>query len=100
MATIDKRAAAPHLSSMVKVELYSKAFCPYCIRAKSLLKGKGVAFEEYDITMGGPRRQEMIARANGRLTVPQIFIDGAHIGGSDDLAALDRAGKLDALLDA
>jgi len=85
---------------MVSVEIYSKAFCPYCIRAKSLLKGKGVPFEEHDITMGGPRRAEMIQRAQGRTTVPQIFIDGAHIGGCDDLVALDRAGKLDPLLKA
>jgi len=85
---------------MVSVEIYSKAFCPYCIRAKSLLKGKGVPFEEHDITMGGPRRAEMIQRAQGRTTVPQIFIDGAHIGGCDDLVALDRAGKLDPLLNA
>jgi glutaredoxin 3 len=85
---------------MATIEIYSKAFCPYCIRAKALLKGKGATFEEHDITLGGPRRAEMIQRAEGRTTVPQIFIDGAHIGGSDDLAALDRAGKLDALLHA
>jgi glutaredoxin 3 len=85
---------------MANIEIYSKAFCPYCIRAKALLKDKGATFEEHDITLGGPRRAEMIQRAEGRTTVPQIFIDGAHIGGSDDLAALDRAGKLDALLHA
>jgi len=84
---------------MVSVEIYSKAFCPYCVRAKSLLKGKGVPFEEHDITLGGPRRAEMIQRAQGRATVPQIFIDGVHVGGCDDLVALDRAGKLDPLLD-
>lgn len=83
---------------MAKVEIYTKAFCPYCTRAKALLDSKGAAFEEYDLTMGGPKRQEMIQRANGRTTVPQIFIDGEHIGGSDDLAALDRRGGLDALL--
>lgn len=65
-----------------------------------LLSSKGVTPEEYDITMGGPGRAEMIQRANGRTTVPQIFIDGQHVGGSDDLAALDRAGKLDPLLKA
>jgi len=85
---------------MATIEIYSKAFCPYCIRAKALLKNKGATFEEHDITLGGPRRAEMIQRAEGRTTVPQIFIDGAHVGGSDDLAALDRAGKLDALLHA
>jgi glutaredoxin 3 len=85
---------------MPKIELYTKAFCPYCIRAKSLLKGKGVAFEEHDITLGGPRRAEMLQRANGRTTVPQIFIGDTHVGGCDDLVALDRGGKLDPLLDA
>jgi len=83
---------------MPKVEIYTKMFCPYCVRAKKLLADKGVSFEEYDITMGGPQRAEMIQRAQGRTTVPQIFIDDAHIGGSDDLAALERAGKLDPLL--
>jgi glutaredoxin 3 len=83
---------------MTRVEIYTKAFCPYCTRAKGLLASKGVTPEEYDITMGGPKRAEMIDRANGRTTVPQVFIDGRHIGGSDDLAALDRAGKLDPLL--
>jgi len=83
---------------MAKVEIYTKQFCPYCSRAKQLLRDKNVAFEEYDITMGGAKRQEMLERANGGYTVPQIFIDGRHIGGSDDLAALDRAGKLDPLL--
>jgi glutaredoxin 3 len=83
---------------MAKIEVYTKAMCPYCTRAKRLLSDKGAAFEEFDITMGGPKRAEMLQRANGRSTVPQIFIDGAHIGGSDDLAALNAAGKLDALL--
>ncbi|RDE05280.1 glutaredoxin 3 [Sphingomonas aracearum] len=83
---------------MAKVEIYTKAFCPYCSRALRLLSAKGVKPEEFDITMGGPKRAEMIERANGRSTVPQIFIDGRHVGGSDDLAALDREGKLDPLL--
>jgi glutaredoxin 3 len=83
---------------MAKVEIYTKAFCPYCYRAKALLDGKQVEYEEVDISMGGPKRQEMIQRADGRTTVPQIFIDGKHIGGSDDLAALDRQGGLDPLL--
>lgn len=83
---------------MPKVEIYTKMFCPYCARAKKLLAEKGVDFEETDITMGGPGRQEMLARSNGGTTVPQIFINGEHIGGSDDLAALEAAGKLDALL--
>ena len=83
---------------MPKVEIYSTMFCPYCARAKSLLSKKGVKFENIDIIEEPDRRAEMIQRANGRTTVPQIFINGEHIGGSDDLAALDRAGKLDAKL--
>ena len=83
---------------MATVEIYTKAFCPYCSRALALLADKGVEPVEYDITMGGPKRPEMIERSGGGTTVPQVFIDGRHIGGSDDLAALDRAGELDALL--
>ncbi|NNM76518.1 glutaredoxin 3 [Sphingomonas sp. ID1715] len=85
---------------MAKVEIYTKFGCPYCYRAKRLLDGKGAAYEEYDITLGGPQRTEMLQRSNGRTTVPQIFIDGQHIGGSDDLAALDARGGLDPLLQA
>lgn len=83
---------------MAKIEIYTKFLCPYCTRAKALLTDKGVNFEEIDISTGGPRRTEMIERSGGRQTVPQIFIDGRHIGGSDDLHALDRAGGLDPLL--
>ena len=83
---------------MAKIEIYTKAFCPYCTRAMRLLGEKGVEIEEHDITLGGPGRAEMIARSGGRTTVPQIFIDGRHIGGSDDLAALDAEGGLDPLL--
>lgn len=83
---------------MAQVEIYTKAFCPYCARAMNLLASKGVEPVETDITMDSGKRQEMIGRANGRTTVPQIFIDGTHVGGSDDLAALEQAGKLDALL--
>lgn len=83
---------------MAQVEVYTKFLCPYCARAMKLLKGKGVEVEEIDITMGGPKRAEMLSRSEGRTTVPQIFIDGRPIGGSDDLAALDRSGKLDPLL--
>ena len=85
---------------MARVEIYTKFMCPYCARAKKLLEAKGVDYEETEISMGGAKREEMIQRANGRTTVPQIFIDGRHIGGSDDLAALDRAGELDPLLQA
>ena len=83
---------------MATVEIYTKAFCPYCSRAMRLLSSKGVAPTEYDITFGGAQRQEMIQRANGRTTVPQVFFDGRHIGGSDDLAALEARGGLDPLL--
>ncbi|WP_310498571.1 glutaredoxin 3 [Sandarakinorhabdus sp.] len=83
---------------MAKVEVYTKFLCPFCTRAKALLTKKGAAFEEHDITLGGAGRSEMIARSGGRQTVPQIFIDGVHVGGSDDLAALDRAGQLDPML--
>ena len=83
---------------MAKIEIYTKFGCGFCARAKALLREKGAAFEEYDITMGGPKRAEMLERSGGGSTVPQIFIDGDHIGGSDDLAALDRGGKLDALI--
>lgn len=83
---------------MARVEIYTKFLCPYCARAKKLLDSKNVAFEEYEISMDAEKRQEMIGRANGRTTVPQIFIDGTHVGGSDDLAEMERAGKLDPML--
>lgn len=80
------------------VVIYTKFGCGYCFRAKKLLDGKGVDYVEHDITMGGQRRDEMLQRAPGARTVPQIFIGETHIGGADDLVALDRAGKLDGLL--
>ena len=83
---------------MARVEIYTKFGCPYCARAKALLDDKNVAYEENDISMGGDKRAEMLQRSNGRTTVPQIFIDGRHVGGSDDLRELDAAGKLDTLL--
>jgi glutaredoxin 3 len=83
---------------MAKVEMYSTMFCPYCARARSLLQRKGVSFTDIDIDAEPKRRDEMVKRANGGYTVPQIFIDGEHIGGSDDLMALENAGKLDAKL--
>lgn len=82
----------------VTVDIYTKFGCGYCFRAKRLLDEKGVAYNEFDITMGGPKRDEMIQRAPMARTVPQIFIGEIHVGGSDDLAALDREGKLDAML--
>lgn len=80
------------------IDIYTKFACPYCVRAKNLLAQKGASFNEYDITLGGPKRQEMLDRAPGAMTVPQIFIGDYHVGGSDDLSALEREGKLDALL--
>jgi len=80
------------------VEIYTTRICPYCLAAKRLLTRKNVAFTEIDIAANWEKRDEMIERANGRTTVPQIFIGGHHVGGSDDLHALERAGKLDALL--
>ena len=80
------------------IDIYTKFACPFCVRAKRLLSDKGAEFNEHDITMGGPKREEMLARAPAARTVPQIFIGDVHVGGSDDLAALDRDGKLDALL--
>jgi glutaredoxin 3 len=85
-------------ASAATVEIYTKWGCPYCSRALTLLGRKGANVTEYDITMGGPKRAEMLERAPGVSTVPQIFINGQHVGGSDDLAALDAAGKLDPLL--
>ena len=88
------------MSEPVQVEIYTKWGCPYCYRAKALLEEKGALLTEYDITMGGPKRAEMLERAPGSSTVPQIFIAGQHIGGCDDLMALDRKGGLDPLLGA
>lgn len=83
---------------MARIEIYTKFLCPYCARAKKLLDMKGAEYEEYEISMDGAKRQEMIQRANGRTTVPQVFIDGRHVGGSDDLAELERSGQLDPML--
>lgn len=83
---------------MAAIDIYIKPTCPYCLRAQALLKKKGVAFQVIDINKEPERRPEMIERAGGRSTVPQIFIDGRHVGGCDDLYALDAAGQLDALL--
>jgi glutaredoxin 3 len=83
---------------MAQVEIYTTLFCPYCERAKALLGRKGVAYVEHDAPHGSQARKDAIARSGGRTTVPQVFINGAAVGGSDDLAALERAGKLDVLL--
>ena len=81
-----------------EITIYTKWGCPFCVRAKRLLESKGVDFEEYDITLGGERKREMLARRPEARTVPQIFIDGLAIGGSDELDALERSGRLDAML--
>lgn len=83
---------------MSDVTIYSTLMCPYCHAAKQLLKQKGVAFEEIDVTFNSDKRAEMREKAGGRNSVPQIFINGAHVGGCDDLHDLDRAGKLDPML--
>ena len=83
---------------MSKIDIYSSMFCPFCHRAKALLTAKGAEFNEIDVDMDPNARMEMMRRANGGRTVPQIFIDDQHIGGSDDLAALERTGELDAML--
>jgi glutaredoxin 3 len=80
------------------IEIYTSPYCGYCTRAKSLLSRKGVGFKEIDVSDGEGRRAEMLQRSGGRRTVPQIFIDGKHVGGCDDLYALDAAGGLDPML--
>ncbi len=80
---------------MARIEIYSSVLCGYCHAAKRLLKSKGVKYEETDVLMHPSKRREMMGRAKGRHTVPQIFIDGEHVGGCDELYALDAAGKLD-----
>ena len=83
---------------MKHVEIYTSPLCGYCHAAKRLLTDKGVSFAEINVMVNPAKRQEMMTRANGRHTVPQIFIGQDHVGGYDDLAALDRAGKLDPML--
>jgi glutaredoxin 3 len=83
---------------MQRVEIYTTPWCPYCVAAKRLLTKKGIAYDETDVSDDMGARQRMTLRAAGRHTVPQIFIGGRHVGGSDDLHALERAGKLDPLL--
>ncbi len=85
---------------MPSITIYTKSWCPYCSAAKKLLDQKGVAFTEIDIEKKPEARAEMIQKAGGRTTVPQIFIDGKHVGGCDDLYALDDRGQLESLLQA
>ncbi len=83
---------------MKSVEIYSSRLCGYCLAAKQLLAAKGVSFEEIDLSRVPARRTEMMQRSGGRKTVPQVFVDGTHVGGFDDLVGLDADGRLDALL--
>jgi glutaredoxin 3 len=87
--------ARGEMKTMPEVEIYTTSYCPYCTCARAILARKGIAFIDIDITEAPERREEMVRRAHGRNTVPQIFINGEHIGGCDDLTALDRAGALD-----
>jgi glutaredoxin 3 len=84
--------------SVARVEIYVKSTCGFCYRAVKLLEAKGADYQAYELTWGSPLREEMIQRAGGRTTVPQIFINGEHVGGCDDLHRLDREGKLEQLL--
>ena len=83
---------------MANIEIYTQDWCPYCARAMNLLNSKGAAFTEINAPHGSAEREASITRSGGRSSVPQIFINGAHIGGCDDIMALEHAGKLDALL--
>ena len=83
---------------MKPVRIYTTPICPYCVRAKSLLTRKGAPFEEVDVFMDAGARDEMLAKSGGARTVPQIFIGDTHVGGCDELYALERAGELDELL--
>ena len=94
----DHTASSESRTLMKPVTIYTTGLCPYCHMAKSLLSRKGVSYTEIDVTYAPDKRSEMTSRARGRRTVPQIFIGETHVGGSDDLHALERAGKLDTLL--
>jgi glutaredoxin 3 len=83
---------------MATIEVYTTNYCPYCVRAKDLLKRKGVTFQEIDVTTDTALREALVVKSGGRRTVPQIFINGTLVGGFDDINALDKEGKLDALL--
>jgi glutaredoxin 3 len=83
---------------MAKIVIYTTPICPYCVQAKRLLSRKGVAFEEIDVSRDGELRRSMVKASGGRMTVPQIFVDGSNIGDCDEIYALDKGGKLDPLL--
>ena len=95
---LDGAAMPLQLPAMPQTEIYTQLFCPYCDRAKALLTQKGVPFTEHDAPQGSEARRTAMQRSGGRSSVPQIFIGERHVGGCDDLMALDRAGKLNALL--
>ena len=86
------------MSSNAKIEIYSGDYCPYCVRAKSLLKKRGLNFIEYNVQQEPEKRVEMMKRSNGGRSIPQIFINNQHVGGCDELYALDKKGQLDAWL--
>jgi len=88
------------MANKAKIEVYSGDFCPYCVRAKSLLKQRGLDFIEYNVQQDPDKRAEMMKRSNGGRSIPQIFINDQHVGGCDELYALDKKGKLDAWLEA
>lgn len=83
---------------LARIEIYTKMTCGFCMRAKRLLDMKKVDYEEYPVDLGGQKKAEMVERAGGRMTVPQIFINGHHVGGCDELMVLEQRGKLDAML--
>ena len=83
---------------MADVEIYVKTGCPYCIRAVQLIEAKGVGYKLHNVDFGGEKKQQMVQRASGRMTVPQIFIAGKHVGGCDDIMMLESRGELDAML--
>ena len=88
------------MSNKAKIEVYSGDFCPYCVRAKSLLKKRGLSFAEYNVQQEPDKRAEMMKRSIGGRSIPQIFINDKHVGGCDDLYAIDKKGQLDALIGA
>ena len=90
--------APPQEKRVARIEMYTTAICPYCVAAKSVLKAKGLEYSEIRIDTDAARRDEMLARSGGRRTVPQIFVNGHHVGGHDDLVAADRSGRLAELL--
>jgi glutaredoxin 3 len=95
---LDSAAVSGENNRVAKVEVYTTTHCSFCVRAKALLRGKGVAFEEIDVTHDADLREKMVEMAGGRRTVPEVFINGRIIGGYDELRAIDASGELDRLL--